>query len=176
MVVDQVNKSFNSITSVEVEGSFCNVNITSQAGDVVSLTGELKADKQRDDVKIRYSESNNVLKVWIDRPNSLMGNFDGRLELKVLPTQTSASTTRPGSVDVSNIGMATVSLKQKFGKHPRIKNAIRYYLSNIVGEASLSKILVVCLKHRVRRAVSTLKILAAESKHRPHPEVFTLMA
>lgn len=115
VVVDQVEKSFSSITSLEVEGSFCSVVITPQDGHNINFKGEIKTTKQRDDLKIKYSVTNNILKVWIERPNSLMGSFNGLLEFKVPSTTNIHVDNSSGSVKVSGIGNAKVDLKASSG-------------------------------------------------------------
>jgi hypothetical protein len=115
VVVDQAEKSFSSITSLEVEGSFCTVVVTPQEGHNIHFKGEIKASKQRDDLKIKYSVANNTLKVWIERPNSLMGSFGGVLEFKVPSTTNIRVDNSSGSVKVSGIGNAIVNLKASSG-------------------------------------------------------------
>lgn len=112
-VIDKVDESFNNISNVEVEGSFCSVNIVGGAGNGVSLTGEITGSKKYD-VKIRHNVSGGTLRVWIDRPNSLR-NVRGKLELNV-PTNTNVDVDNSsGSVYVSNLGQVIAKLKTSSG-------------------------------------------------------------
>jgi len=140
VVVDHVDKSFNKITSIEVEGSFCSVTVTPQEGNNVSLTGEIKAGSQRDDVKIKYSESNNVLKVWIEHPRLMSGNLNGKLEFRV-PANTNVNVDNSsGSINVSNIGKGIVTLKASSGSITATKINSNLSCQTSSGSQSISEI------------------------------------
>ncbi|WP_430817981.1 DUF4097 family beta strand repeat-containing protein [Carboxylicivirga marina] len=112
-VIDQVDETYNNVTSVEVEGSFCSVNIVGGEGSDVHLSGEVVGSKKYD-IKIRHNMSGGTLRVWIDRPNSLR-NVKGKLELKV-PSNTNIDVDNSsGSVNVSNIGQVVVKLQASSG-------------------------------------------------------------
>ncbi len=112
-VIDQVNETYNNVTAIEVEGSFCSVNIVGGSGNDVQLTGEVTGSKKYD-IKIRHNMSGGTLRVWIDRPNSLR-NVKGKLDFKV-PSNTNIDVDNSsGSVHVSNIGQVVVKLEASSG-------------------------------------------------------------
>jgi len=114
-IVDQVDLSFDNITTVEVEGSFCQVNINAIEGHMVSFKGVIKASKAYDDLKIKYTEDNHVLKIWLEKPNMNWGNIDGKLELS-LPIATNIMVDNSsGSVQLDGIQGGTVDLNASSG-------------------------------------------------------------
>lgn len=112
-VLDQVNESYKNIKDVEIEGSFCSVNINGGSGSEVTLTGEITGSNKYE-VKIRHNVSGGTLRVWIDRPNSLR-NVRGKLELNV-PKNTNVDVDNSsGSIYVSNLGQVVVKLEASSG-------------------------------------------------------------
>lgn len=115
VVVDKVDKTFSNITGIEVEGAFCTTEVTAGTSDDVVFSGEIKASSQRNDIKIMTTTTDNTLKVWIERPSSLSGNFNGNLHFKV-PANTHVQVNNSsGSINVSGIGNANVTLKASSG-------------------------------------------------------------
>ncbi len=112
-VIDKVDASFSNITTVEVEGSFCYVNISGVNSSDVRLTGEITG-AERYEVKIRHNVTGSTLRVWIDRPNSLR-NVKGKLELQVPKSTNIDVENSSGSVHVSNVGQAVVKLETSSG-------------------------------------------------------------
>ncbi len=107
--IDKVDKKFSNVTSVEVEGSFCDVKITGEKRIDVALTGEITSNKNYD-IKIRYEQEGGNLKVWLDRPRSLRGNIKGTLNFAV-PLNTNIDVTNSsGNVVVENSGQCVINL------------------------------------------------------------------
>jgi len=106
--------SFNNITSVEVEGSFCNVDISGEKRYDIKLTGEVISSKDYD-IKIKYELDGNTLKVWLERPKSIRGSIKGNLTLSV-PSNTNIDVKNSsGSVTVENIGQSEINLTASSG-------------------------------------------------------------
>ncbi len=115
IVIDQTENTFENVASLVVKGSFCNVNITSHGSDNVAFRGEVKANETRDDIKIKYQQNGSALEVWIERPNSLRGSFNGLLEFKV-PVNTHVDVDNSsGSIYVGNIGQSIIKLAASSG-------------------------------------------------------------
>ncbi len=113
-VLDRVDKTFDNITSVEVEGSFCNVDISGEKRYDVKLTGEIISSKDYD-IKIKYKQDGATLKVWLDRPKSIRGSIKGKLSLKV-PTNTNINVINSsGSISVENVGQSEINLTASSG-------------------------------------------------------------
>jgi hypothetical protein len=113
-VVDQVNETFNNITSIEVEGSFCSVEVHGHSTSTVEFTGEIKSGKNHD-IKIKHKTDGSTLKVWIERPKSIWGNVKGLLVFNV-PTNTNVKVDNSsGSVLCEDIGQSEVALHASSG-------------------------------------------------------------
>lgn len=112
-IIDKVDETFNNITTIEVEGSFCNVDIVGGSGSDVKLTGEILASRDYD-IKIRHSVNGGTLRVWLERPNSLR-NVKGKLELKVPANTNIRVDNSSGSVNVENISKYDVKIKASSG-------------------------------------------------------------
>ncbi|TAJ14040.1 hypothetical protein DMA11_06720 [Marinilabiliaceae bacterium JC017] len=119
-ILDEVNKTFPNITSISVEGSFCNVEVNGYSGHDVELQGVIKSTKDYD-IKIRYEERDNELKVWIDRPKSIWGSINGKLTFKVPASTNIHVDNSSGSIYVENIGQSEVKLKASSG-NVKVKN------------------------------------------------------
>lgn len=115
IVIDQTEDRFENVASLVIKGSFCKVNIDTHSIGSVDFKGELKANKKRDDIKIKYQQKGSVLEVWIERPNSLQGSFDGVLDFKV-PVNTNVDVDNSsGSIYVGNIGQSIIKLTASSG-------------------------------------------------------------
>nr|WP_321450197.1 DUF4097 family beta strand repeat-containing protein [uncultured Carboxylicivirga sp.] len=113
-LVDQASETYSNVTSIEVEGSFCSVNIVGGSSTDVSFTGEIYSSRDYD-MKIRYNMSGGTLRVWIDRPNSISGNIKGKLDFKVPENTNITVDNSSGSINVENIGQSNVRLKASSG-------------------------------------------------------------
>jgi len=113
-VLDKIDKTFNNITSVEIQGSFCNVDISGEKRFDTKLTGEIVSSKDYD-IKIRYKQDGNSLKVWIERPRSIRGSIKGNLTLSI-PTNTNINVKNSsGGIKVKNIGQSEINLTASSG-------------------------------------------------------------
>jgi hypothetical protein len=113
-VLDKVDKTFDNITSVDVEGSFCNVIISGEKRFDTNLTGEIISSKDYD-IKIKYEQDGATLKVWLERPKSIRGSIKGNLTLKV-PANTNINVKNSsGSISVENVGQSEINLTASSG-------------------------------------------------------------
>ncbi len=115
IVIDQAEERFDNVASLVIKGSFCNVNMDTHSANTVAFKGEIKANKERDDIKIKYQQKGAVLEVWIERPNSLRGSFDGLLDF-IVPVNTNVDVDNSsGSIMATNIGQSIVKLTASSG-------------------------------------------------------------
>ncbi|GAF01889.1 DUF4097 family beta strand repeat-containing protein [Saccharicrinis fermentans] len=115
IVIDQAEANFESVSELVVKGSFCNVNIDSHSSEKILFKGEVKANKERDDIKIRYKQDGSSLEVWIERPRSLRGSFGGLLGFKVPSGTHIRVDNTSGSVHVANMVSSKVHLMASSG-------------------------------------------------------------
>ncbi len=112
--LDKIDKTFTNITSVDVEGSFCNVDITGEKRHDIKLTGEIISNKNYD-IKIKYKQDGTTLKIWLERPNSIRGNIKGNITLKIPGNTNIDVKNSSGSITVENIGQCEVDLTASSG-------------------------------------------------------------
>jgi len=112
--IDKVDEKFNNITSVNVEGSFCKVKITGEKRVNVAMTGEIVSSKNYD-IKIRYEQDGQTLKVWLDRPRSIRGNIKGAINIKVPANTNIEVINSSGGVVVENSGQCKINLTSASG-------------------------------------------------------------
>ncbi len=112
--IDSVDKTFENITSVKVEGSFCDVKISGEKRHDVALKGEILSSKNYD-IKIKYQKNGETLKVWLERPKSLRGQIKGNLTFSV-PFNTNIDVKNSsGSILVENTGQCEINLTASSG-------------------------------------------------------------
>jgi hypothetical protein len=113
--LDQVNETLSNITSVVVDGSFCNVTIKSHSDNTVIFKAELKGSSNMTGAKVKYSTENSVLHIWLDIPKDLWNNISGKIELMVPANTIITVNNSSGSVFVNGIGNANVSVQTSSG-------------------------------------------------------------
>ena len=112
--VSSVEETFSNVTAIEVEGSFCTVEVLGTTGTDVHFKGEVLASEKYE-IKIRHNVNGNTLRVWLDRPNNIRGNVKGKLAFKV-PKNTDVSVENSsGSMRVEEIGQSNVKLVASSG-------------------------------------------------------------
>ncbi len=80
------SKKFDAerIERLEVEGSFVQVNLNGVSGDRISVNGQVEGPKRyQGEIEIRTKLNGSTLVVWVERPNSINGNFDGEINIDV---------------------------------------------------------------------------------------------
>ena len=111
-LADQVNKKFNNINKLVVEGSFCDVTINGSNSQEIDFKGEVYADAT---VKIKYEQNGSTLKIWLEKPSRISGRTKGKLTF-VVPVNTNLEiSTASGSIATDNIGQATLSFNTASG-------------------------------------------------------------
>ncbi len=127
ITIDQIEKNFDNISTIDIKGSFCKVEVNSHTSANIIFKGEIKSNKDRDDIKIQYEINGNTLEVWIDKPRSLSGSLGGYLNFLV-PSNTNINIKNSsGSIDVKNIGQSMITLVASSGSimTSNIKSSIK---------------------------------------------------
>ncbi len=113
-VLDNVDETYNNVATIEVEGSFCLVNVTGNSSSEVVFKGEILGSNKYD-IEIKQELSGSTLKVWIEKPNSTWGNIKGKLEFRVPKNTNVIVKNSSGSVNVEDIGQSEVRLEASSG-------------------------------------------------------------
>ncbi|MFT3740909.1 MAG: DUF4097 family beta strand repeat-containing protein [Breznakibacter sp.] len=111
----QVKKSFSDVTSIDVNGIFCQVSVESVAGESVEFDGKVLSSPQSDDIKILYQQTGTDLKVWIETPKRWNSTMTGSLTFKVPRTTNVKVDNVSGNVSVKGLAGGSVVLKSVSG-------------------------------------------------------------
>ncbi|MPQ47483.1 DUF4097 family beta strand repeat protein [Marinifilum sp. N1E240] len=78
------NETYKGVKSIELKGSFCDVEINGEDRSDVRFEGVIKGkSSKKKKFAIRHELNGGVLSIWIESPNSFYGNINGELSLKV---------------------------------------------------------------------------------------------
>lgn len=146
----KVDETFSDIDEVEVEGRSANVKIVGKNTDKVRLTGEIQADDDDDDYKIRYEKDGDVLKVWIEKPNKSWswswGSNKGESFIRLeVPVKTEVNVENSsGNVQVENIdesvtveaSSGNVDIKDVKGRLRAEASSGNVYISDVKGNVT----------------------------------------
>lgn len=102
-LIDEVKETFNGVKELEVNGSFCYVEIIGGDGAAVDFHGEIKGLAKDSKIKIMHKQDGDKLKVWLEKPNNIHGKITGKLVFKTSKTLTVDVDNSSGKVFVSNI-------------------------------------------------------------------------
>ncbi len=150
ITIDQVEKNFENISSLDIKGAFCKVIINSHSANNINFKGEIKCNKERDDVKIKYEQKGDKLEIWIEKPNSLRGSFSGSLDF-IVPKNTNLNIKNSsGSIIIDNIGKSNISLAASSGSITA--NSIE---SNIIATTSSGSIKTINISGNVKATSSS---------------------
>lgn len=128
----QITKTFANVSTVEVEGSFCDVIIKEVPGNTVKFSGSVESQEDR---PIRYSQTGSHVKIWVDSKSSdnnkdfryetmldfiislFNGNhsYEGLLELQVPANTNMLVNNSSGDIIVSDLAGKVISLKTSSG-------------------------------------------------------------
>lgn len=133
----QVSKSFNNVSSIDVDGFFCDVTIKVSTGNTVEFTGNVTSKEALEDLKIKYSQNGSELKIWLETPKRRSYSASGIFDLKI-PSNTNVTVnTVSGDIIASNLDGKSIFLESVSGGI-RSTNA----LSNINVESVSGGVLV----------------------------------
>lgn len=112
----QVNKNFPNVTSIDVDGFFCDVTIKPSTGNNVEFSGSINSRQSIDEVNIRYSQEGSVLRIWIEHPRNMRFSADGIFDLKV-PLNTNVKINNvSGDIIASDLAGKEIALESVSGR------------------------------------------------------------
>jgi DUF4097 and DUF4098 domain-containing protein YvlB len=139
-LVDQVKESFTDIQTVNVKGIFCNVDVEPGVNGSVSLEGEIRATRKYEDLRIRYEKNGTTLDVWVEKPNSLIGQVKGFLILTVPVSVKLDVKTVSGSIKVEGLGREEMVLSAVSGSISATNIPCQLNVSTVSGSIEASVI------------------------------------
>jgi len=81
-IVATLEKTFKGINTIEIEGKYCNVEVTGASASDIHFKGEIRSSNHYF-LNINHSVSGSTLKIWVDQPKSNPGNTTGKLIFRV---------------------------------------------------------------------------------------------
>ncbi|MDX2302602.1 MAG: DUF4097 family beta strand repeat-containing protein [Microscillaceae bacterium] len=116
-MISQAQFSETGINTLEVQGSFCRVDITGSAStSSVDFKGEILGNKNPGSVEIKYQRNGSTMRVWIERDNKMVwGNIRGELIFQVPADIHLIVDNSSGSVAVRGIRHTKMSLETSSG-------------------------------------------------------------
>lgn len=82
-IISQVDKKFNNIKKLTIQGNFCDVVVSTSQSDQIHFKGKIDSEVADLQIQILYKQEKDVLKVWIKRPNVINKKVRGKLEFIV---------------------------------------------------------------------------------------------
>jgi len=114
-VVATLEKTFSGINRIEIEGDYCDVEVSGSATSEVRFKGEIRsADHYY--LNIHTSENGGLLKIWVDHPKSNPGRTAGDLILTVPNRAAVEITNANGSLVLENMSGNAYNLTSTLGK------------------------------------------------------------
>ena len=113
-IVAEKKFDMEGIKSLEVNGSFCSVEIIGYGGSTLIFEGEIKASSDKE-YSIEYDRDGDELKVWIESPRNNWGNTNGSLRFKVPSSTQVVVDNSSGSVAASGLKSMFIKLEASSG-------------------------------------------------------------
>ncbi len=137
-LADQVQESFTDINTVIVKGVFCDVEVSPGSNSTVTLDGEIRATRQYEDLRIKYTKTGNTLDVWIEKPRNIIGQVKGFINLTVPVATLLRVENVSGSVKVEGVGRDELILDAVSGSISVINIPCKASLKSVSGSIMAS--------------------------------------
>ena len=136
-IVTTFEKPFSGITTVEIEGSYCNVEVNEISTSEVRLKGEIRSSNHYY-LNIHHSVNGSTLKVWVDKPKSNPGDTKGTLVFMV-PRRTKVNINNTnGHVLVQSLSGNKHSINTTLGKVTIRNCTSSFWVKTISGSVNAS--------------------------------------
>ncbi|GEM_PF-4150293 len=111
--------SLKNIESLEVDGSFCDINMEGTSGNTLDFDGLIRASKELD-YEIRYEQSGSHVRVWVVSPRNNSWNWgwndmEARLDFKVPSNVMVRVDNSSGDVSISGISASNHKIEASSG-------------------------------------------------------------
>lgn len=84
IVIESKKFEAEGITNIEVQGSFVDVWLKMNNGEIVSFDGKIEGSQRyKGDFEIKSDLEGSTLKIWLERPRNVYGNIDGRWDITI---------------------------------------------------------------------------------------------
>ncbi len=113
-VACSVEKQYNDIKELTINGDFCSVKIKGSEAAVTTFKGVIKSDENPDQYKINSGVQDGVLSIQVVKPSSWKSHW-GELDIEVPNGIVLNVKTHSGKVSISSLQKSTVEIESKSG-------------------------------------------------------------
>jgi DUF4097 and DUF4098 domain-containing protein YvlB len=114
-ILAEANFSIENARYLEVEGSFCNIELNGYSGSSLKMDGKIEGSGDPDKYEIIYREDGNKIKVWIERPNNIWRNIEGLLHFDVPENVTVIVDNSSGNIEAEDLYADEITLEASSG-------------------------------------------------------------
>jgi DUF4097 and DUF4098 domain-containing protein YvlB len=111
----EANFSIEKAKYLEVEGSFCNIELNGYSGSSLKMDGKIEGSGDPDKYEIVFREDGDRIKVWIERPNSIWRNIEGLLHFDVPENVIVIVDNSSGNVEAEDLIADEITLEASSG-------------------------------------------------------------
>ena len=115
-VLDSKKFDAEGIDAVEIKGSFVDIWVSEQSGNMVSFDGQIEGpSRYKGDFEIKSDLSGSTLRIWLERPRNVYGNISGKMTLKLPAGTELTASNSSGDVNVKGLRSKEILLKCSSG-------------------------------------------------------------
>jgi hypothetical protein len=114
-ILAKANFSIEQVKYLEVEGSFCNIELNGYSGTSLKMDGKIEGSGDPDKYEIIYREDGGRIKVWIERPNNIWRNIEGLLHFDVPENVIVIVDNSSGNIEAEDLKSREITLEASSG-------------------------------------------------------------
>ncbi len=114
-ILAEAKFSIEKAKYLEVEGSFCNIELNGYTGSALKMDGKIEGSGDPDKYEIVYREDGNRIKVWIERPNNIWRNIQGLLHFDVPENVIIIVDNSSGNIEAEGLNSDEITLEASSG-------------------------------------------------------------
>jgi len=114
-ILAKASFSIEQVKYLEVEGSFCNIELNGYSGSSLKMDGKIEGSGDPDKYEIIYKEEGDRIKVWIERPNSIWRNIEGLLHFDIPENVIVMVDNSSGNIEAEDLKSSEITLEASSG-------------------------------------------------------------
>lgn len=114
-ILAKADFSIDKIKYLEVEGSFCNIELNGYSGTLLKMDAKIEGSGDPDKYEIIYRKDGDRIKVWIERPNNIWRNIEGLLHFDVPENVIVRIDNSSGNIEAEDLKSSEITLEASSG-------------------------------------------------------------
>jgi DUF4097 and DUF4098 domain-containing protein YvlB len=114
-ILAEASFSIEKAKYLEVEGSFCNIELNGYAGSTLKMDAKIEGSGDPDKYEIVYREDGDRIKVWIERPSNIWRNIEGLLHFDVPENVKVLVDNSSGNIEAEDLNADEITLEASSG-------------------------------------------------------------